>query len=298
MSPLILSTTNGVATAAPTLVEENLDTLAAQVDQAVNEVRKLDTHAQKQALALKSAIENFHKVGLTRIVKQLKADPRGKELLFELVDDPAVYALLAMHGIVRADLKTRALRVLDMVRPYMQSHGGDVELVKIEGAIAFVKLQGACNGCSMSAVTLRETVEDALLAQIAEIKQVEVVPNDPGPALISVDSLFANIKESGWVAGPLTSQVPPGSIYRLDRADDSYVIVNVANQLNAFRNSCAHMGLPLDGGLLDAENGTLTCPWHGWCYNAGTGECLTAPQAQLEPLPLQVTDGQIWLRPT
>lgn len=283
-------------TIASQTVDENLEKLAEKVDIALREVRKLDAQAQKQALALKTAIEEFHKVGITQIVKKLKGDPRGKELLFELVDDPTVYALFAMHGIVRADVTTRANRVINMVRPYMQSHGGDVELVRIEGDTAFVKLHGACNGCSMSAVTLRETVEEALFGQIGELKRLEVVPNDPGPALISLDSLQVVTEDSGWIEGPVVEAVAQGTLYRLDVDQESYVIVNLENKLSAFENSCAHMGLPIDSGLLDCENGTLTCPWHGWCYNASSGECLTAPQAQLEPLPLRITNGRIWIR--
>lgn len=283
-------------TIASQTVDENLEKLAEKVDTAMSEVRKLDAQAQKQALALKTAIEEFHKVGITQIVKKLKGDPRGKELLFELVDDPTVYALFAMHGIVRADVTTRANRVIDRVRPYMQSHGGDVELVRIEGDTAFVRLHGACNGCSMSAVTLRETVEEALFGQISELKRVEVVPNDPGPALITLDSLQVVTEDSGWIEGPSIEEVAQGTLYRLDVDQESYVIVNLENKLSAFENSCAHMGLPIDGGLLDCENGTLTCPWHGWCYNASSGECLTAPQAQLEPLPLRVANGRIWIR--
>ena len=255
-------------TAISQSIEDNLENLAEKVDTAINDVRKLDAAAQKQAMALKSAVEEFHKVGITHIVKKLKDDPRGKELLFELVDDPTVYALFAMHGIVR-----------------------------IEGDTAFVRLHGACNGCSMSAVTLRESVEEALFGQINELKRVEVVPNDPGPALISLDSLQVVTEDSGWIEGPASEEVPAGSVFRLDVEQDSYVIVNLENKLSAFENSCAHMGLPIDGGLLDVENGTLTCPWHGWCYNASNGECLTAPQAQLEPLPLRINDGKIWIRP-
>lgn len=275
-----------------------LETLAQRVDEAVLTLHTLDAPAQQAALTLKSAIEAFHKAGLTQIVRRLKADPRGKELLFELVDDPAVYALFVMHGLVRSDLTTRVQQALTTVRPYLQTHGGDVELVEVRGDTAFVRLQGACSGCSMSAVTLRDTVEATLLRQIAELKHLEVLPNDPGPALISIDSLLASIDDQhGWVAGPPASAVAIGTTYCLEIGSDSYLLVNLDNRLSAFRNACAHQGLPLAGGLLDPVAGTLTCPWHGWCYDASSGECLTAPQAQLEPLPLQVREGLIWIRP-
>lgn len=287
-----------MSTETETIADLSFEQLAAQVDQAVEKVNKLDAQDKQAALALKTAIEAFHKVGLTKIVQRLKADPRGKELLFELVDEPSVYALFAMHGIVRADITTRVSRVLDNVRPYMQSHGGDVELVRIEGTTAFVKLHGACNGCSMSAVTLREGVEEALFTHVPEIKAVEVVPNEPGPALITVDALLATFNaDSGWRQGPPVEAVPTGRLYHLEIDEQSILLVNLNNQLAAYRNACAHQGLPLHNGLLDATTGVITCPWHGWCFDATSGECYTAPSAQLESFPLQVRDGYIWVRP-
>lgn len=289
-----------MSTETATLAELSFEQLAERVDQAVATVNQLDGQSKKQALALKTAIEAFHKFAVTKIVQKLKADPRGKELLFELVDEPSVYALFAMHGIVRADLTTRVSRVLDMVRPYMQSHGGDVELVRVEGATAFVKLQGACNGCSMSAATLREGVEETLFTHVPEIKAVEVLPNDPGPALITLDSLVSTWEEAthGWVQGPPVAAIPAGAMYNLEVTGDGVLIVNVNNQLAAYRNACAHQGLPLHGGMLDPTTGVIMCPWHGWCFDATSGECYTAPSAQLEPFPLQVRDGHIWVRPT
>lgn len=285
-----------MSTGTPTLAVEDLNVLAERVDQAMNEVQKLEGAARVKAMSLKQAIEDFHKLGITKIVKRLKADGRGKELLFELVDDPAVYALFAMHGIVRADLMTRAVRVLEMVRPYMRSHGGDVELVEVRGDTAYVKLHGACNGCSMSAVTLREGVEEALTTHIPEINKVEVMPSDPAPAILLMD-IPVNGQDIGWLKGPRVEEVEDGRPYRMDADDLSIVIINLDNQYHAYRNECAHMGLPLDGGMLDTESSVLTCPWHGFRFDVTTGECLTAPQAQLEPFPLRIDNGYVWVRP-
>ena len=166
-------------TSLPTVTVDDLDQLAERVDQAIAEAQSMDPEFRAKAMTLKSSIEEFHKVGLTHIVKKLKSDPDGKRLLFELVDQPTVYALFAMHGLVRADLKTQVGRVIEMVRPYMQSHGGDVTLVDVQGKTAFVRLSGNCNGCSMSSVTLRSTVEESLAEHVPEIEKVEVVANEP-----------------------------------------------------------------------------------------------------------------------
>jgi hypothetical protein len=95
-------TTTAEATDTPPTVGDDLTRLAEQVDRAIAEISALEPDIRGKALAVKSAIEEFHRAGLTAIVKTLRGDPRGKELLFELVDDPTVYALLTLHGIVRS----------------------------------------------------------------------------------------------------------------------------------------------------------------------------------------------------
>ncbi|MEM9554057.1 MAG: NifU family protein [Acidobacteriota bacterium] len=283
-----------------------LDQLARGVDEAVRAVESLDSSARAKALALKQAIEAFHKEGLATMIRTLKADPRGLELLLEMVEDSGVYALFAMHGLVKADLATRVAQVLDATRPYLQSHGGDVELVAVEGDTAKVRLQGACSGCSQSAVTLRESVEEALTTRIPEIARVEQVENEVSTGVesssttgfVPLDSLRPSRREShGWRRGPRLDELEDSAPHRLELDDVCAVVIRLGESVQAFRNECAHQGLPIDGGRID-EEGTLTCPWHGFRFDATTGECLTSPAAQLEPFPLRIEDGVVWVRPS
>ena len=108
------------------------------------------------------------------------------------MDDPAVRAVFALQGIIKADPLTRAKQALERVRPSLQSHGGDVELERVEGDTAFVRLHGACSGCSMSAVTLRDGVEEALVRDVDEIERVEVLEDRPTANLIPLESIGAD----------------------------------------------------------------------------------------------------------
>lgn len=276
---------------------DELERLAAAADRAAEAAAALEGPAREAALALRDAVEALHKTALVRVVRRLREDPRGKELLFELVDDPLVYAVLVRHGIVRLSPAARAARVVEHIRPYVQSHGGDVELVEVRDGAVYLRLHGSCNGCSVAAVTLREGVEEALRANLPEIRAVELVAAEPGPALIALDSVGVRDRMAGWVEGPPVAEVPAGSMRRLQTPQADILLVNLGGSLSAYRNACAHQGLPLDGGLLDPAGGTITCPWHGFCFDGRTGECLTAPQAQLEPFALRVEAGQIWVRP-
>lgn len=277
--------------------EETFEDIAERVDKALAKVEALeDENAKMHALGLKTAIEDFHKLAVTRIVQKLKTDERGKELLFDLVDEPSVYALFQLHGIVKQDINVRITQVLDAIRPYMQSHGGDVEYVRFEDATVFVRLIGSCNGCSQSAVTLREGVEESLINNIAEVKRVEVLPNEPAPALVQIESLSAS-RSNGWIETLEVTSVPSGKMKCFQTENTNILIINIDNRFSAYRNECPHQGMPLDGGMLEAEENMLTCPWHGFKFVATTGECMTAPQAQLESFPLRIENGMILVRP-
>jgi nitrite reductase/ring-hydroxylating ferredoxin subunit/Fe-S cluster biogenesis protein NfuA len=283
--------------------EPSFTELAQRVDDAVAALAGLDPAARSVAEELKTAIEAVHRAGLVAIVRRLRADEATREALFELVDDPVVHLLLSLHEIVRPDPVTQANRVLSEVRPQLQSHGGDVALVRIEDGVAFVRLEGACNGCSMSAETLRNLVQTALVQGVASVTGVEVLPNEPSPTLISVESLFAgrDPTNEGWVKVGAASDLSAGevTVSALSTASGKHVeaiVVNLDHRLTAYRNECAHEALPLDNAVLDVAGGTLTCPWHGFCYDATSGECLTAPGAQLEQFPLRVDKGDVWVR--
>jgi nitrite reductase/ring-hydroxylating ferredoxin subunit/Fe-S cluster biogenesis protein NfuA len=298
------ATVSPVTAAQPAAISEpTFEQLATRVDDAVKALESLDPAARTVAEELKAAVEAIHRAGLVTIVRSLRAADATRPVLFDLVDDPVVHLLLSLHQIVRPDPMTEATRALQEVRPQLQGHGGDVSLVRIDGGIAFVRLTGACNGCSMSSVTLRNLVEKALVEGVAAINGIEVVPNEPEQTVISPESLFSTVhSDDGWAKAGAVTDMPDNGLVAMVVAtpptgqEVSVLLVSQSGQLSCYVNECAHEALPLDNAVFDAENGTLTCPWHGFCYDAGSGECLTAPEAQLEQLPLRVNNGQIWIR--
>ncbi len=281
-----------------TTTEQSFEELAKRVDDAVAAMADLDPAARKVAEELQAAIEAVHKAGLVTMIRRMREDEGARKVLFGLVEDPVVHTLLSLHGILRPDPMTQANQVLDGVRPQLHSHGGDVTLVRIEDDTAFVRLEGACNGCSMSSVTLRNLVEDSLVQGVSSIMKVEVVKDQASPTLISVDSLFSGRDPAaeGWVKLGPAADIAIDDLSAATLGGVSVIVVNLGQRLSAYRNACAHEALPLTDAVLDVSNGTLTCPWHGFCYDATSGECLSAPGAQLEQLPLRIDDGDVWVR--
>src|SRR5262249_34055807 len=146
--------------------------------------------------------------------RRMRQDERARELLFELVEDPIVYLLLSLHGIIRPGVMTEAKRVLDGVRPSLQSHDGDAELVLVEGGVAYLRLRGACNGSSTAAVTMRKSLEEALVSNVAAITAVEVVPDEPAATLIPLESLRIGLRhhDAGWIRTQPVDEFTDGEI--------------------------------------------------------------------------------------
>ncbi len=70
-------------------------------------------------------------------------------------------------------IKERVIKALNRVRPYLQNDGGDIDLIEItEDLTVKVKLTGACHGCPYSLQTLKAGVEQAIIQEVPEIKQV------------------------------------------------------------------------------------------------------------------------------
>jgi nitrite reductase/ring-hydroxylating ferredoxin subunit len=159
----------------------------------------------------------------------------------------------------------------------------------------------------MAGVTMRDGVEKALVEGVSSVTSVEVLPNEPSAGkllqITQVEPAAAAppIDESGWFKTFPAERIAAGTLEPMSLTPSQgeaveVIVVNAAGQMAAYVNACAHQGLPLDKAIVDATEGTLTCPWHGFCFDSTTGECLTMPGAQLEQLPLRVEDGHVWVR--
>ncbi|MFV0461891.1 MAG: NifU family protein [Nostocoides sp.] len=285
--------------------DRDLDDLAGRLDKALARVDDLDPDTAAVAKEALAAHNDLHRAALVHLVRALRTDTTARDALLDAVGDPVISAVLLSHGIIRTDPQTQAERVLERIRPEVSSHGGQVELDRVEDGTAYIRLAGACTGCSSVATTLRSAIEDALLTEVAGVTSVHVLPSDPGPTLIPLSAIgrrpATDQPEPGWAKALAVAELPATGMVPVrpqteDGASVDAVVVNLDGRLAAYVNACAHQGRRLDDGLLDPEEGTLTCAGHGFTFDAASGECLTLPGAQLDPVPLRVDDGHVWLR--
>ena len=73
------------------------------------------------------------------------------------------------------DTKQLVEKALEKIRPMLQRDGGDIELVEVTDGVVKVRLTGACKGCPMSQMTLKQGVETLLLKEVPGLKEVQAV---------------------------------------------------------------------------------------------------------------------------
>lgn len=84
-----------------------------------------------------------------------------------------------MSDQTKVDLQERVNEVMELIRPNLQADGGDVELVNVtDDGVVQVRLQGACHGCPMAAMTLQMGIERILKKEIPEVQGVENVTDE------------------------------------------------------------------------------------------------------------------------
>lgn len=235
-------------------------------------VRTLEREGDERALLLLELIDAVHRPGLAALAE-------GD------VEHSAAQALIAMYGL-ELDDEELVEEALEQVRPYINSHGGEVELLSVEDGVVRVRMSGACQGCAASAMTLRRGIEEALRAGYPGFREVVAEEPEPGPRLLQLEDLrrpvFADV------------DAPDAGAIRAVTLDDVPVLlVNAHGEVFAFRNGCAVDGLPLEGARL-TDDGVLVCPWHNCAYDARTGKRVDDPaEAGLAVIPVAVRDGAV-----
>jgi Fe-S cluster biogenesis protein NfuA len=299
---------------APALPGELLDRvqeLTARMDELP------DPLARELAQDLVATVVAMYGDGLRRILATIAASRvAGATILDQLAQDGAVASLLLIHDLYPVSLEERVLEALETVRPYMESHGGNVELLGIDDGVAKLALRGSCNGCAASRATLELAIKQALEEHAPDLAGLEVqgvtepepaphglpmapagngngfelpvlqhgAPGDPAPLPL------ADRLNPRWLALAESSRPNPGALRTLHAGGVDLLLAEVGGSLLAYENVCAACGEPLGGGRLDG--GMLRC---GHCEVEfdlpRAGRAAGGEPLQLRPIPLLESGG-------
>ncbi|HYB29151.1 MAG TPA: NifU family protein [Solirubrobacteraceae bacterium] len=246
-----------------------------------------DSATRELAEELVSAVVQMYGAGLERVLTSLfEAGPEGEGIAASLADDPLVATLLLIHDLHPVPLEQRVQQALDSVRPYMESHGGDVELLSLDNGIARIHLQGSCSDCSASSVTLELAIKRALEEAAPDLEGLEV------EGMSARTDGGAGGADSMWIDVESVSELADGSLAPVSVAGRELLVANIDGSLLAYRDRCASCGAPLHGGLLLA--GALSCPECARSFFLpSAGRSMDDDRLQLEPVPLLHTDGRV-----
>ena len=160
--------------------------------------------ARERAEELVRLVADLYGAGLERMLTILHDGGRlDDDVLAALAADELVSSLLLVHDLHPYDVHTRVEHALDGVRPYLGSHGGDVELLEVtEDDVVRLRLLGSCDGCASSSVTLKLAVEGAIEAAAPEVTAIEVETPTASTSVaagpvIAVESLWSRLGEPG-----------------------------------------------------------------------------------------------------
>ena len=149
-----------------------------------------ELEGEPKVIELVQALLELYGEGLRRIATRF--DMR------ELAGDELVDHLLFLHGLHPVPVEERVAGALEGMRPYLDSHGGDVQLLGVEDGVVRLQLRGSCSGCPSSAVTLRHGIEEAIHRAAPDVERIEAedAPAEASPpALLQIDNLVCPLPE-------------------------------------------------------------------------------------------------------
>jgi Fe-S cluster biogenesis protein NfuA len=154
---------------APEELVERVQELLGSLDEIADPV------AQSRVQELIGTVLELYGAGLERILGILEdaGDP-ALPIRTAMLDDGIVASLLLIHGLYPISLEERVIQALDSIRPFLASHGGNVELVSVEEGVARLRLQGSCDGCPSSAATLEHALKEAIEEAAPDLLGLEV----------------------------------------------------------------------------------------------------------------------------
>jgi Fe-S cluster biogenesis protein NfuA/nitrite reductase/ring-hydroxylating ferredoxin subunit len=230
----------------------------------------------------------LHGNGLAHMLDLVRnAGAAGGEVTEALFKDKLVNGLLLIHGLHPVPLEKRLEQALEKVRPYAKSHGGNVELVRLENDVAVLRLEGTCKSCPSSAVTMELAVRQAIEEACPDLLGFEVEGNlaaSPRPEHVPGAAPV-------WVEVKGLGTLPDGEFNTREINGGSVVFAKSDGQLYAYRNCCPGCQTTFDHGRLESD--LLVCSGGHRFEIRRAGQCPDEMALHLDPVPLLSANGAV-----
>lgn len=287
--------------------QTELEDLLAYLDDVVQSFEEHPDEATRQAVfGMLQAIDALHREGLKRLAAYLERQGAVQLLGDAAEADRVVYTMLGLYDMLPPDEGSLAdvEAALARVQPYIESHGGTLKVLDVDGGTVHLEMGGACRDCPGSQITLQRGVQQALEEGFPAFE--ELVVHEP-PASVSVAGENGLIGLDQIQAAPSYLQAPefqavahldevtPETMKQVRVEETQALVANVDGEIYALGDFCPGSVLPLSAGEL--EGTILTCPWHGERFDVRNGRRLEGNGRRggdnLPFYPVAIEDGEI-----
>lgn len=289
----VIKNANGNGNFKKEVVRSEMEELNEQSRRIQSLVEEIDAFPDEDARNLMQEcmqeVLSFYGHGLERMLKIISngSTTAAKDIYNDLIEDSFITGLLLIHDLHPLDLKTRLHQALDKVKPYMDSHGGSVEIVSLENGIAKLRLSGSCKGCPSSASTLELGIKQAIEELCPDLEGLEV----EGMVEENHSSYTAPKTEVGWKVIKGVSDLQNGKFKMLEIPGTDLLICRVNDKLYAYKNFCPACERTFNNGTL--QENILSCQL-GHRYDVQhAGVCVDDADLHLEPFPLLQENGAV-----
>ena len=286
------------------MMDKEFQKRVQRVDELIREIEQVaDPDTRAKAVDLVQSLMEFHGAGLERLMEIVaEAEEPGHTLFDNFARDGLVASLLLLYGLHPVDLEARVLGALEKVRPYLASHGGDVELLGVTDGAVHLRMKGSCDGCPSSAMTLKLAIEEAIYEAAPDITGIEVegvVEQPSAGGLVQLgmsrsskaETLQPTNGDGKWEGVSGLESLAQNSVRALEVSGHPILFCRLGETFYAYGNLCPGCGQTLQEARL--ESTTLICPTCGQGYEVErAGRALDKSDLYLEPFPLLIEQGQ------
>jgi Fe-S cluster biogenesis protein NfuA/nitrite reductase/ring-hydroxylating ferredoxin subunit len=295
------ATQGKVSMPASSDVQSRLKSIEALVHQIE---RANDPELAATARELVGLLMEFHGAGLERMLEIVHDQaPAGTAIIEAFGRDDLLRSLLLLYGLHPDSLEARVLQALEKTRPYLKSHGGNVNLVGVDdmGAVT-LRLEGNCHGCPSSSATLKLAVEEAIYDAAPDVTAILVQGStqetSPATAFVPLSHLGSNGHElkteldpAGWEDVFGLDAIPSGGLRTEEVGGRDLLFCRLEETLYAYNNACPGCGQPLGGARL--EGTVLACAICSQHYDVvRAGRSMDLDSLHLDPVPLLTENGR------
>lgn len=254
---------------------DDFQDLLQELDARIRGLEALPEEVQEQVFAVLQLIDGLHRTSVSRLAAQLKdVGLWDTEVWDAVLEDEAVNVLFTLYDQLPLGEDAQVEDALGLIRPYVHSHGGEVEVLRVEDGVVHLRLKGSCQSCSAKGATLEHGVEAALREGFTGFRSMVVHESDDAASGTWIDLPMA-APAPAKPRGPVFQEVAQVSDLPTDRAvlanveGRAVLLVRLGSQAYAYDPTCPECKMPLEGAKLSSN--VLVCPWQNCAFDLRSG---------------------------